>query len=707
MSEVSGGFRALKPVLSKTWVQWTLATVFFLLLSFLYMGHAVTQCSTSTVALNSDSSGGLAWFQWAGGNDLSWGYSYKTNFPAGESLARPQFITSEIFIFVYKIMASISTPICGLNLMVLLGYMSTGLMMFGLMKWLFKRFDIAIFAGFAAAFVPYHQLKAQSHIVYVFGSIFIGLIWSYLWFMSRPSYRRAAVLGLVSSIGFYFDGYYVLISAILIACLYSSSFLFDLYKIVDQKKRRKIAHEALARLRYLCLSIGILFVLLLPIIHVQMTQGDTLKRSFAAARGDIKIETIEYGARPIEFVVPSFNNPILPTSYQNWRLSAKQQHYSNPSENTLYVGYTVLILAVLAVAFMFKKRERRLAFRNISYRRLVLTLLLPLVALVLFSMPSRFSLLGHLAYMPTRVLIKLTSNWRVMARLFLAIDPILIVLASLGLYAVTKNWKKIWSGLLILLCTTILFFEYLPPNFSLAGDLYKDSPAIYKRLAADSTVKTVAEYPITDFRYSPTIFTFQQMDNKTLLNSNDASIARGPFDTGISGLNDVQTIGALKALGIDVVTSYGLNPRNDKLAVYYPASDNNKGGIPTIYSYRISSSVMPESYVLLAEDGFDYFSVDNNLISHRVLVKDGTLIVQPLGKAPALNFYAVGFDAQSICAAGASTHLKISQNGKVYWEGDITNAIQRINFTTPKGIINLSTTCAIDITNMHASQAIY
>lgn len=70
---------------------------------------------------------------------------------------------------MYKVLSSLTTPICGLNLVLLLGYMSSGLLMFGLVKWLLKRFDIALFAGYAAAFVPFHIFKGQSHINYTYG----------------------------------------------------------------------------------------------------------------------------------------------------------------------------------------------------------------------------------------------------------------------------------------------------------------------------------------------------------------------------------------------------------------------------------------------------------------------------------------------------------------------------------------------------------
>src|SRR5579872_6632719 len=107
-----------------SWVQWMLAALFFFFVSWFYMGPAITHCSTYTVAFNSDSSGGIAWFQWASGNKLNWTYTTKSNYPYGENLNRPQEITSQAFDAPYRLFSVLSSPICGLNLLLLFSYMS-------------------------------------------------------------------------------------------------------------------------------------------------------------------------------------------------------------------------------------------------------------------------------------------------------------------------------------------------------------------------------------------------------------------------------------------------------------------------------------------------------------------------------------------------------------------------------------------------------
>jgi hypothetical protein len=400
--------------LSKSWVQWSLAILFFFLVSWLYMGSSITDCSTASTALGSDSTGGFGWVQWASGNDLSWNHIDKSNYPFGEDPVHPQFITASLYIFVFKIFASLTTPICGINLMTLLGYMSTGLLMFGLIKWLLKRFDIALFAGFAAAFVPFHQLKSESHVNYIYGSIFIALIWVYLWFISKPNYRRAAAVGAVSSMGFYFDGYFVLISSAVITGLFSSRLIFVLHKIwfnwSKKKTKKSLFVPFTVAVKQLFVALAVLGLLLTPILAIYKTKGAAIRQTLASVRSDIKTESITYGARPIEFLAPSYNSALLPNKLP---LVNVKPHDSNPSESTLYIGYTLIALAIIGVVYTFYGKYRSIRLREISYGELIGTNFLVFLVCLALSLPAIAVIFGHNIPTPTDILVHLTANWRV------------------------------------------------------------------------------------------------------------------------------------------------------------------------------------------------------------------------------------------------------------------------------------------------------
>ena len=698
----------LKSWLARGWVQWALAVVFFFLVSWFFMGNAINNCSTSSTALGSDSTGGFAWIQWAGGNGLSWGHTDKSNYPFGENLGQPQYITSTVFIVIYKVFSTLSTPICGLNLMELLGYMSTGLLMFGLVKWLLKRFDIALFAGFAAAFVPFHQLKAMSHINYIYGSTFIAAVWAYLWFIRKPTYKKAFALSLVSSIGFYFDGYFVLISAVVVGALFASSFVVDLARAVFARdKCRDILKEALNRAKYLLLSAVFLALLLVPILVTYMKHSGAINQSLATVRSSIKGETELYGARPIEFVLPSYNNAFVPAKYPAWR--ATKLHGSNFSESILYMGYTVIVLAVVSLAYLFYRRHRAMELHDMSYGYLVFTIAFVFLACFALSLPAIVVIFGHNIRTPVDILVKITANWRVLSRFFLAMDPLVVILASLGLYMITKGRSKHVRLAIVALCGLVLFLEYLPAPLHSNGDLYKDAPPIYKHLQKDPGVKLVAEYPLASFVYTPGIFTFQPVYNKTLLNADNGSISQGPFDSSIDGLNDAQTLGVLKRLKVDVIIAHGLPAHNPDLITYFKAqpirnADATINVLASEYSYRISSAVAPRDAALVIKKGSESLSVDDQLVSHRFITNQATMGVASVDFSRLAGRYNVSFEAASICPVDAQ--VTILQSGRTIWVGAVGNGPQPINLTVDNKDFYVKTAdCSIGITNLGAEAA--
>lgn len=692
--------------LTKSWVQWILVTIILFLLSWALMGSAINSCPTNTTAFDSDSTGGFAWMQWATGNGLSWGHTDRSYYPFGENLNVPQYITSTLFLYPYRVFSTLTTPICGLNLMVLLGYMSCGLLMFGLIKWLLKRGDIAFFAALAAAFVPFHILKSYSHVNYMYSSIFIALIWAYLWFMKNPGYKKALVLAIVSSLGFYFDGYFVLISGVLIAALFSSSFVFDGLKALIRWSTDDIDKDKLkVRLKYLLATLGILFVLLLPILRIEIVSGKAISQSLSTVRSSIISETVTYGARPIEFLLPAYNSAIMPHSYAAWR--NRHEHGSNSSESTLYLGYTVMVLAIVSLIYLKRLNYRRLKFQNIPYTLIVFTLVFGFLACFALSLPSTAYIFGHNVPMPSDLLIKLSSNWRVLSRLFLAMDPLVVILASLGLYLLTKNLRCSLQLLIVAACTLILLLEYLPSPLHSAGNIYKNAPQVYKDIAKDKSVKVVAIYPLASFADTPGIFTFQPIYGKTLVNANDGDNSEGPFDTSIAGLNDPQTLGVLKALDVGVLVTLGFQPSNTGLSSAYSLNPaHNPNGTINIansyYAYTINSSVAPHSYALVTESGFVDPLVGSNQMSHRIIVSQGTMKVVNLSPAPSLNNNRVSFSVASRCVAKAL--VVVSQNGHTLWSGYVGNTPSPIDLTVGGGLFNVTTSyCNVDVTNLDAS----
>lgn len=150
----------------------------------------------------------------------------------------------------------------------------------------------------------------------------------------------------------------------------------------------------------------------------------------------------------------------MPDNYAGWR--ATKLHYSNYSESTLYMGYTVIALAIVGVAGVFFKRNRRLKLSELSYPHIIFATILAFLACFLVSLPDTVRVFGHGFTTPTELIVRFTANWRTISRLFLAMDPLVILVAALGLYVLTCRLSKRLQVTIVAVCGVVLFFEYLP-----------------------------------------------------------------------------------------------------------------------------------------------------------------------------------------------------------------------------------------------------
>lgn len=697
--------RSIRNILSKTWAQWLIAAGLFFSMSLFLMGSSVTSCANSTISLNSDSTGGLAWFQWASGNDLSWDYTTKSNYPVGEQLNRPQAITTQALTTTYKVLAALTTPICGLNLLILLGYMSTGLLMFGLVKWLLRSGGIAMLAGFAAAFAPYYQLKSQSHIVYMYSSVFIAIVWAFLWFISKPSYRKLLVLAAVTALSAYVDGYFVLLTGLLLGSLIGFTLLRRVFSLTTETnsvslsfRYKELFKNISTYFKYGLALFLSLIVLTIPVALVLHSQGSNIQKSLAAARGNIFAETVTYGIRPLEFVLPAHNNIFANHAYETWRLN--HMHDSNPSENTLFLGFTVIVLSLVALIGLLKRRTRIKELRpNLTYGFVAYLLIGVAAVCIIMGLPSRSTLFGITFHTPVWVFVHFTENWRVFARLFLVIQPMFVLLAALGLWFIRTRLSKNVFRVLLSVLLVVVFLEFLPTPHSTSQSLINDTPKIFTELRDDSNVRVLAEYPLTELFFTPTTFTFQQIHGKSVINSNDSAIIKGPMNESIAGLGDAQTLGVLKAKGVTHVVAYGVDGDNIKGLVIYKSPDtSHRFGLPDIHTYSITDSVQPRKRALVFASGFSFAGINKDQISSHVTSGNGTLEVVPLSAdAEDLETVTARFDMSAFNIETAD--VTIRQNGAIVWQGQVTKSGRSLELPVSVGTIDIESTAPIAIQN--------
>ena len=611
-----------------------------------------------------DGTAGLTWLSWIDKGGPIPGFTHLVNAPFGETLRDPFQITSMFSItgmWIFKHLTGSS--ICAWNLMLLMGYMSSALAMFAFVRWLLKNTWVAFFGAFVVTFTPFHQMNAHGHLSYMFNFFFILVLWAFLVFWRNPTRRNILLLGLSTAACVYQDGYFILLVGVLLSGLIAGSFAVDAW-ITKQNKA-----YLLQRLKAVCAYVAIAVLFLAPVVLVQFVYASKITSTLASSRGDIATEVMVYSARPVEYILPADNNPLLPKSYSPWRQA--NLHGSNFTESTLYVGITVLALAILAWVLFVQRKLRALRFRGIPLVFLLGVTSFTLLAAFLLSLQPTITVFGHKLPMPSYILSHVTAMWRVYARIYLIVDLCLVLLASIGLYlliAKQTRWKQI---ALVVVAIGIAGIELLTQSRGVTWD-YKSSPAVYSWLKTQQSVDTIAEYPLSEQPSWPAItyLTYQQVHGKALLNSSRTDSPERPLRLSIQGLNDAQTVPILRTLGVDMVLSHDRPAKNVK-GLQFVRFDASVDGKDKVWTYRILPG-QQAAYALIASDGFHL--PEFNKTTDQAFIpmgSHGVLGFRGLTAAAAKNTHSVRVSLSALPAKDApkTQLITFSQQGVVRWQG--------------------------------------
>lgn len=669
-------------ILTRPRYYWPIAVVVYLLASFSVMGGVLVNCYDTVLGYPGDGTGGLAWFQWAEGHRFLWGFTELSNYPFGEDLQRPQFITAILLFLPYQFFSILTNELCGLNIMTLLGFMSTALVGFGFVRYLTDRTGISLFAGYAIGFTPFAYYQAQGHLSYVYSSVFVALLWTFIYFYRKPSYKAAILIGVSYAASFYMDGYFILLSTAFLAIFILFVAWSKLIKLTVRNRQLSIEisplKNSLLVLKKLCVTVITTLVLLMPIILMQVTSGDRIADELGSARSDsnIKTETMVWGARISDYLLPSSHTVFSTQEYRDWRSDTRA---SNVFESTLYIGYGIIALAAVAVYFVLKGGGKSIRKTDRGLLRpLVIFSIVSIVILSLLALPPYYSVFGVEIATPTSVLISLTEKWRVLARFYMIIHILWVVLAAVGLYILSQRISRRAFYWVLGVSLVILAIEFIPVG-NYIWSKSRDTPAVYSQIKEDKSVKAIAEYPIVDFpsRYLPYSFTYQQTHAKPLLNSNSATTNQRYLRQSIAGIGDTQTLGVLRQLGIDTITTFNIDANSvDGLTKYTEPAKNTDPLIERVYSYKINEDVERRPLALVARHGFTFKTKPESLRSVLSIQNIAVMTIDPVGKdvVKAGSIYRAAFIAT---AYGDNIQkVVVKQNDKIIWSGAVSKETQ-------------------------------
>ncbi len=538
---LAGIWKAVIARLKKSPYFWAFA-IYLAWLLFIYRG-ILGDMSHRVINGPSDATG-LMWLNHAYGKTPWWQYTHLSNYPVGENLWNPLYFVSQLIYIPYWALSKIFGSIPGYYILEGIGFIFSAMMMFAFLRWLLKSksFFPALFGGLAVSFTPYLIVKSTSHPSYVFNGILTGLLWLLLLYVHNPNKRYTLLIGVLMGALVYFDPYFVLLAGMVYVIFWVSVLVYNKFKFIKLAKLHA---------KNLLLSWTALIIVSLPGLLAYRLNLVQTSSILEQGRGDTIGDAVAYAARVWEYVLPPFHHPLAPyklRNFENFHL-----HGSNFTENTLYLGVVVSLLALVGFIVLTRHGIGQNFMRPNKNLLLVIAFSL-IIGGFLFSLPPYFHIGTQKIFLPSYLVISITSAWRVFARLVLLIQMGLAIFSAVGIqyiFNILKSRNK--KILFALVCTAVLFFDYL---ISLPVWNLNTAQPVYGLIKSDKSIDALAEYPLLDPPQGSyfTLYTAYQLNhNIPSINSNLSNSNYKLYRGSLANLNNWQTVRVLRAMGIDMV----------------------------------------------------------------------------------------------------------------------------------------------------------
>lgn len=562
-----------------------------------------------------DGTAGFLWFNTVETDaNPALGHTDMSNYPEGENLYNPTQVTYTLVWVPLWVLSRILGPVTGLNLVTFMAIFLCAMSMYWLVKRLTKNPMVAFFAGYAAAYTPYHLIKSSSHLTYTFSVVFILILAAFIGYWKNPTAKRAVLLALAVATAFYTDGYFLLLGSVFVACLFMGGILHD---ILTKQNRTVFA----LRLKRSFIALGALAVLCVPIGLTQMAQSSGIDKFLSGARGSIQFDIEYYSTKPIDFIIPSPHNPLLENNDTFKSIVAYQNRRSNTSENNTYIGFGLLSLVLVGYTlflarFLLRKKSHLERYPNLeNYKLIYISGLVVLPVLVWCMLSPSISMFGgHITTLATILLQFDVTLWRVMARFYLPLHVMFVVMAALALAVLMhKSLKSAKLGSRVFACiffVAIFGFTALEYATSLSGNSYnlKNIPEVYYKIRDDNDIKVIAEFPIVDRPLSINydFATAQLIHKKKLINS--------PMTNNVPGTrtalgSSIEAVDYAIARGADTIITHDMECADKIWGLLRYRDDNQEAtregayyGSP-ICVYKVNSSYKPDHVFAVLQYG--------------------------------------------------------------------------------------------------------
>lgn len=533
-----------------------------------YMWPSVAQC-TNTVYGFGDNTAGPIWKYGVAPNDPRGGFIMDTNYPYGENLHTPVGYSLIIQSTLIWTLQKIAGPICGYNLVNMIGFLTAALAMYGFIKWLTKNRWIALLSGYAVSFAPYFQYKVGGHPSYGYEALLIVSVWMLL--KSYIDRKRSSVIifAFVTASCFYWDPYFSFLAFTLLFPVFLGIIIDGYIKL-----RNKTLRGYITNIKPVLIGSGLIVLLMMPLALVQISAAKEISTYVSGTRGDVMVDARNCGNLPTDYFVPTDSNYFAGKLFGPLygKQIARFRHGCNPSEDNVSISLVVLFTVVIGGSILIWDRMNgaRLAKDKntpLYWNFLPISIFCTALFAIIMAMPPN---IGKLRF-PSYYLLSFVTAWRILAREFIIVNIALITLFAIILFYFTnhtllRNRLSVKRNLFVLI-GILVFTQYQAFNpFSGSAATFRydrDIPEILRWVREQPNIKFIADYPldkVAETEASTHYITAQSVHKKKILNSTVPNSPQEPIRFSIKDLTDPQALPTLRALGVDTLIIRGLTP---------------------------------------------------------------------------------------------------------------------------------------------------
>ncbi len=450
--------------------------------------------------------------------------------------------------------------IAAYNLVILAGFVLSGLAMYLLVRYLGCSRLVAAWGALAFIVFPFHLAHIE-HASLLHLEVLALLLVALVGAARKPTWLRFGFVGIANLACWLMSGYFGPMAAVT-----TIAFTIGVAIVVKDSRGTGLVLGSTA---FAIAAAGIVGI---AAVASGTNSGAGLNRTVS----DLSI----FGIRPLDLLVPPTGNVVLGNRLNSfWNAHA---HGSDRTEIINYVGWLTIALAAFWIIVCLRSWSRIRERDRIATSGLVAAL----IAALLFAAPSPYVIAGHKIPLPSRLMFAIVPAFRVLSRWDFMLMALLIPLAALGLQVVWRTLARRRVAFAAGAIGLAMVVSFLELAIHPAQPRFRSVPVPPEYEAVRQTPNGIlADYPLG---YSDVFRLWQRIHGHPLLNGAPANT---PADAARVMLLDPTQPGTAQALALLGVTAIGIHPGAHVDAEVLPGNPTRAEGYRLVGRFPDGASV--------------------------------------------------------------------------------------------------------------------